>query len=198
MPSFITNFLFLASSLEFTVQSASIGKNRRALMACPLVMPPPSPNPFEAEEPTLAGYYLTTSTRGQAVLTKTEVWAAFISSPNGSLGLWGSAAPQPFQCSGFGFLNVVPPVLDSPQYFPLKWDNSALTTWNATVGSTLTKLGDPSSSSFVACKPDTSDVYSLFLQGTGTLPQTLTDTIETSFDVSKCIETRILVRAIDS
>ncbi|KIO30731.1 hypothetical protein M407DRAFT_20259 [Tulasnella calospora MUT 4182] len=162
-------------------------------IACPLWLPAPFPNPFAAENPALAGYYLTASNE-QAVLVKSQTLQAFIYSENGPVGLWGSA-PRPNSCPGYGDLNVVPYTSGPYQYAPLKWGPTASTTWNATIGGHLTSLGSLSSNVFLACKSDAADTYSLFIKGLDDLPGSLTDGVGNTFAATSCIRTKISVAA---
>ncbi|KAG9043862.1 hypothetical protein FS837_009044 [Tulasnella sp. UAMH 9824] len=164
-----------------------------AAIVCPLYLPAPFPDPFEAVKPALDGYYLTASNQ-KAVLVNEQPLQAFTYSENGPVGLWGSA-PRPNSCPGYGYLNIVPYTSGLYQYAPLKWGPTASTSWNATVGGHLTNLGTPSSDVFVACKSDAADTYSLFITGVGALPVSLTDSAGTAFAAANCVRTKISVAA---
>ncbi|KIO30733.1 hypothetical protein M407DRAFT_20262 [Tulasnella calospora MUT 4182] len=184
--------LSVSTLLSFYAQYTQ-GAPATAAVVCPLYLPAPFPNPFEAEKPALVGYYLTASNE-QAVLVKEQTMEAFSYSENGPVGLWGSA-PRPNACPGYGYLNVPPYTSGLYKYAPLKWGPTASTTWNATIGGDLTKLGAPSSSVFVACKSDAADIYSLFIAGVGALPGSLTDAAGNAFAATKCVQTKISVAA---
>ncbi|KAG8953457.1 hypothetical protein FRC04_002299 [Tulasnella sp. 424] len=185
--------LAVATLLFFSAERANGAPVIASLptVVCPLYLPARFPDPFEAENPALAGYYLTASNE-QAVLVNGQTLQAFTYSGNGPVGLWGSA-PRPNTCSGYGFLNIVPYTSELYQYAPLKWGPTASTTWNATIGGHLTNLGTPSSNVFVACKSDAADTYSLFIKGVDDLPITLTDAVGNAFAATGCIQTKISV-----
>ncbi|KIO30730.1 hypothetical protein M407DRAFT_5485 [Tulasnella calospora MUT 4182] len=87
-----------------------------------------------------------------------------LSGSSGPLGLWGSG-PTTDGCPGYSYLNVHP----KGTYSTLSWDAVSTTKWNATVNTDLTKLGFPTTSTFLACRrPNTTSKkgpYVLLLEG---------------------------------
>ncbi|KAG8953446.1 hypothetical protein FRC04_002288 [Tulasnella sp. 424] len=159
-----------------------------AVHVCPQFMPVGFPNPFAATAPAVNGTYLEAS-NSVGVLVAGQGRAAFTYGSNGPLGLW-EAAPTADGCPGYAFLNAV----SKTGYSVLTWNATSTTSWNATAGGYLTKLGFPSSSDFLACKKANSDTaYVLILKTASIVPLSLESSEGDIISSTDCVSTKILV-----
>ncbi|KAG9010855.1 hypothetical protein FRB90_007572 [Tulasnella sp. 427] len=129
------------------------------------ITPPPN-----ATAPAVNGTYLG-AINEIGVLIPGPNDAAFTYGSSGGLGLWG-AGPTANGCPGYAFLNAA---AKSSAYSVLTWDSTSTTSWNATAGGYLTKLGATPSSDFLACKRKSSanSAYVLLLRTASVIPASI-------------------------
>ncbi|KAG8953456.1 hypothetical protein FRC04_002298 [Tulasnella sp. 424] len=184
--------LALSSSLILASTSLVGASPVDKRVVCPLYIPAPSDDPFEAT--ALPGYYLDSAGK-IAVLVKGQPLEAFTYSSNGPLGLWGPAQTAT-TCPGYFYLNANQ---KTTHYATLTFDAAATTNWDAAPGTNLTRLIIPPPSTFLACKrPATSTKggdYVLFLvtEENVTVPATLDTDDGDSIVGNSCVKTKIHV-----